>query len=197
MRLDPRARLCFFARTGGVCTGARVGVHWWVWGALGSPCSSTPHVEQPATGKRHWASDIHRSRAPSPPSAWTRQYREFSSKPVGFPHWETILVRGKVCLGKAEVPKFLSKTLSQPSCGTSRSKRRERQPRKGTGAHKGQFDPGFGTNRLWRVCAVFSFVAVAVQISPDPLLALHFTFTASMQIVGVSQSVPFPQTYTS
>lgn len=180
----------FLCNTGGVCTGAGIGEHWWVWRAL-----SSPPALQPPAGKRHQASDIHQSRALSPHSAWTRQIQRVFIKANWFFPLESHPFRGKMCLGKAEEPKFLTKIHSQPSCGTSSSKRRERQSRKGTGSHMGQSDLGFGTNRLWRVCTAFPFVAVAIKISPGPWLALHVTLTASVQIVGLSQSLPSTQTY--
>lgn len=183
MRLDPRACLCFFAIVEMYALEQELGCT----GGYGGPCPhlpALPHMEQPPTGKRHQASDIHKSRALSPRSVWTRQLQRVLIKASWFFPLGNHPFKEKMCLGKAEEPKFLSKIHSQPSCGTSSSKRRERQPRKGTGATQGAVYPGFGTNRLWRICTAFSFVAFVIKISPDPRLALHFTFTTSVQIVG-------------
>lgn len=71
-----------------------------------------------------------------------------------------------MCLGKAEVTKVskinpnLPVAQSAPKGERGNLGREQEQKRNSL--------IGFGTKELWRVCTAFSFVAVVIQIPPDP-----------------------------
>lgn len=126
MRLDPRARLCFFA-----ALEQELGYT----GGCGGPCPQLPALHHT------WSSQqLERDIKPKISTGAGHsvlillepgRYRVFVKA-----NWFSLLgkhpFREKMYLEKVEITKFLSKILSQPSCGKSSSKRRERQPRKGT-----------------------------------------------------------------
>lgn len=124
--------------------------------------------EHSPTGKRYW--DIHNNRAPSPASASARKIQRGLNKNSCFFPLEniskikiiSILTETNaswMSLEKLRSPR-LSRTHPLSSCSMSSTKEREQKPSKGTGGHKGQFDPGFDTNRLCRVCTAFPLLAL-------------------------------------
>lgn len=138
-------------------------MHCWVWG----PCPHLPAL-QPT-----WSSQLERDiklRHPqeqgTPSSLCLNQADTEGFLQSQFSHWKTILSEKKMCLGKAEVTKVskinpnLPVAQSAPKGERGNLGREQEQKRNSL--------IGFGTKELWRVCTAFSFVAVVIQIPPDP-----------------------------